>query len=72
MWHTPFHTLHGDIPFHDVLKLALLIFWVVMLVDVAQRKFPEENTRLMWLLIILLVPLGAVVYYFVGRKQGTR
>ena len=57
---------------HDPVHLALLIFWVLMIVDCTQRKFEDSNTRLMWLLIILMVPFGALIYCFVGRKQGTR
>lgn len=57
---------------HDPVGLLLLIFWVMMIVDCTQRKFEDSTTRLMWLLIVLMVPFGALIYCFVGRKQGTR
>lgn len=58
---------------NDPIHLLLLIFWVMMIVDCTQRKFEDSTTRMMWLLIILLLPgIGALIYCFVGRKQGTR
>jgi len=47
------------------------IFWIVELVDVARREFPDSNTKVLWLLVVLLSHgIGALVYYFVGKRQG--
>ena len=53
------------------LSVGVTVLWVWMLVDAAQRQFKDDNTRLMWVLIIVLAGwVGAAVYYFVGRKEG--
>ena len=55
-----------------VLLLLPSIFWLIQLIDVLRRHFPEPNNKIIWVLVILFTHLiGALVYYFVGRKQGT-
>jgi phospholipase D-like protein len=51
--------------------LALLAFWVWMLVDCIQRNFPpnEQNAKIVWILVIVLAGwLGALIYFFVVKK----
>ena len=37
-----------------------------MLVDVAKRKFKEENEKIVWILVIALTGIiGAAIYYFI-------
>lgn len=51
--------------------LAFTVFWIVELVDVARREFPDSNTKIMWLLVVLLAHgIGAIIYHIVGRPQG--
>ena len=39
------------------------------LIDVLKNEFTGSN-KIVWLLVtILLHPLGAIIYYFVGRNQ---
>jgi prolipoprotein diacylglyceryltransferase len=41
------------------------IFWIFMLVNCAKRNFKNDNDRIVWLLIIILLGIiGAIVYYF--------
>ena len=55
-----------------VLLLLPSIFWLIQLIDVLRRHFPEPNNKIIWVLVILFTHLiGALVYYCVGRKQGT-
>ena len=49
-----------------ILGVAYFIFWVFMLVDCINRSF---GRKLAWLLIINLVPFGAVFYYFIVKRQ---
>lgn len=47
------------------------IFWLVELVDVLKRKFYDPNMKIVWILVVLFLhSLGALIYYFVGQKQG--
>lgn len=45
------------------------IFWVLMLIDAAQRRFKNENDRVLWIVIIVFGHfIGALVYYFAVKK----
>ncbi len=52
------------------ISIAATIFWVWMLIDAIQRKFPNENDKVLWILVILLAGgIGAIIYYFVVKHQ---
>jgi len=52
--------------------IALMVFWIIALIDAAKREFPGQNDKLMWILVIVLVGwIGALIYWFVGRQRGT-
>ena len=53
------------------IAVLLLVFWVLMIVDVAKRKFKNENDRVAWILIIVLLNcIGAIVYYFAIKRPN--
>ena len=57
-----------------ILALVLLpsIFWLVELIDVVRRRFPDPTVKIVWVLVVIFTHfVGALVYYFVGRRQGT-
>jgi hypothetical protein len=46
------------------------IFWIMMLVDVINRKFDNESDKTIWILVIALGHLiGAIVYYFAVKNK---
>jgi NADH:ubiquinone oxidoreductase subunit 6 (subunit J) len=48
-----------------------VVFWILMLVDCAKRKFKEPNTQIVWVLIIIFTGLiGALIYYFIIKKPN--
>jgi TctA family transporter len=54
-----------------ILALAIggFVFWILMLVDAAQRDFKKEDEKIVWILVIVLAGwIGALVYFFAGRK----
>lgn len=52
------------------LAVFLTVFWILMIIDVAKRKFKNENDKIVWILIVILLSwLGAVIYYFVIKKD---
>lgn len=60
-----------------IISIAGIVLWILMLVDVIQRKeedFPNKsnNEKVIWLVIVILTSwVGAVVYYFsVYKKTG--
>lgn len=49
--------------------LAPLVLWVIALVDIIKSDFVGNN-KLIWLLLVLLIPLlGVILYFFIGRNQ---
>ena len=59
-------------------SLAILGFWVWMLVECALYTPAENNLKLVWVLIIVLTGcIGALIFFFVQRpkdrvRQGYR
>lgn len=52
------------------LLLLPLAFWIWMVIDVAVNEPDEGNTKIVWLLIVLLGQfIGALIYFFVRRPQ---
>jgi len=51
-----------------LLILLPLTFFAIL--DVVRSDFRRDSDRILWALIVLLVPvIGPVLYYLVGRKQ---
>jgi|GEM_PF-2675025 len=50
--------------------IVMLGFWVAALVDLKKREFLYPNSKKIWLaLLILLPPLGIILYFIVGKQQ---
>lgn len=46
-----------------------LIIWIVMLIDVINRKFPNDSDRTTWILVVCLTGwIGATIYYFAIKR----
>ncbi len=53
--------------------LLPIFLQVFAIVDLFGRKFEDQSNKIIWALIILLVPfLGSIVYFLVGRKAGVK
>lgn len=51
--------------------IFLFIFWILMIVDAAQRKFKNENDKIVWIIVVALLNwIGALIYYFVIKKPN--
>jgi len=77
LWEASMHSIYSNhfalffIPliFIMLLSLALFILVIWTLIDVLRNEFTGNN-KIIWLLtIILLPPLGSVLYIFIGREQ---
>ena len=54
-----------------VFALAIVAFWVWMLVDCIQHEFPpqEQNAKIVWILVIIFAGwIGGLIYFFVVKK----
>jgi hypothetical protein len=55
-----------------LLVVAYAILWIMALVDVLRRQFPEPNLKIIWLLVIIFAHgIGVLLYFLIGRNQGT-
>lgn len=53
------------------LSLAATVFWIAELIDACRREFPDPNTKIIWILVLIFSHgIGALVYFFVGKPQG--
>jgi nitrate reductase gamma subunit len=53
-----------------IIGLAVFVFWLRMIIECATRESSEGNTKIIWMLVILLTSwLGALIYYFIRRPQ---
>jgi len=55
-----------------LIAIASTVFWIVEIIDVVRRDFIEPNNKIIWLLVIIFLHFfGAILYYFIGKQQGT-
>ncbi len=53
-----------------LLGLALLIFWLWMLIDCLRNEPSDGNDKIVWVLVIIFTNwIGALIYYFVRRPE---
>jgi hypothetical protein len=52
-----------------LLILLLMGFPIWMVIDCVTHESKEGNDKLIWLLVILLAPLGSLIYFFVRKLQ---
>jgi hypothetical protein len=44
--------------------------WLIALVDCLKSDFQESNQKVIWIVVLLLVPfLGWILYFIIGRGQ---
>ncbi len=56
--------------FAVLLFIASFVFWVMMIVDAAKRKFPGSSAKVGWILVLVFLGiLGAIIYYFAVKLQ---
>ena len=55
-----------------LIGITSTVFWILEIVDVSRREFRDPNNKVIWLLVIIFLHfLGALLYYFIGKSQGT-
>lgn len=58
--------------FSIIFWLAAVILFIVALIDVLKRNFANSNDKVLWLVLILVLPtLGPILYFIIGKKKGT-
>ncbi len=52
------------------IAIFAFVFWILMLVDCIQRKYKQENDKIIWVLVIIFTGIiGALIYYFIVKKK---
>jgi hypothetical protein len=66
------HVHHSALDYILMVCLLAFYFWLVQIVDVTRRQFSDSSLKTVWIVVIVLLGvLGALIYHFAGRKQGT-
>lgn len=52
--------------------IAVMVFWIVELVDCLRREFKDPTEKVVWVLVIILMHLvGAIIYWSMRKSRGT-
>lgn len=52
------------------LVMALTALWIYALVDIVRSEFKGDNDKVIWLLLVVLIPfVGTVLYFTIGQNQ---
>jgi hypothetical protein len=54
----------------EILIILVVLYHIYYLIDVLRSNFKEPINKLIWLIVIIVLPiLGCVLYMFIGRRQ---
>lgn len=53
----------------QLLSFLLLAFWLWMFIDYLFNKALDSRSQVIWGLVFLLIPFGAILYYSLGRSK---
>jgi hypothetical protein len=52
-----------------IIGLIITVYWIIQIVDCLKSDFSGSN-KIIWILVLILLgPLGAIIYSFVGKDQ---
>jgi hypothetical protein len=58
------------LPF-GLVSLLLFVFWIWMLIDAIQNPRLVGTEKIVWVLVIILLPfIGSLIYFFAGRSRS--
>jgi len=56
--------------FFGLMWVVVAVLWLVALVDILKSEFKDGLTKVIWLILVILLPfLGSILYFFIGRDQ---
>ena len=67
----------GGIGLFEMIFICLIfivpfIVWIWAIVDATKSEFKDSTSKVVWLLLICLLPfLGTILYFAIGRSQKT-
>ena len=46
------------------------LLWIIALVDILKSNFKDSNNKILWVLVVILLPvIGSVLYFMIGKNQ---
>jgi hypothetical protein len=55
-----------------LLAIGLFLIWLVTIIDIVKSDFNRDADKIVWFFfVMLLAPIGIVLYFFIGRFQKT-
>jgi drug/metabolite transporter (DMT)-like permease len=55
------------------LGIFCFVFWILMIIDAAQRKGLSDGERIAWILVLVFIGIiGALIYYFAVKRNSKR
>ena len=59
--------------FWTIFSLLIILLPIIALFSLLKLIFKDSTTKLIWVLVILLVPVaGPILYFFIGRRQRVK
>ena len=59
--------------FWTIFLLLVILLTIIALFSLLKSIFKDSTTKLIWVLVILLVPVaGPMLYFFIGRRQRVK
>ena len=59
--------------FWTIFSLLIILLPIIALFSILKSIFKDSTTKLIWVLVILLVPVaGPILYFFIGRRQRVK
>jgi uncharacterized membrane protein len=56
--------------FWTIFSALVLVLFIVALFSVLKTNFKDSTTKLIWILVILVIPgAGPIFYFLIGRRQ---
>ena len=61
----------GNLAFQELLFLLIIIVLpLIALIDVLKSSFRESVNKIVWVLVVILIPvIGPILYFIIGRNQ---
>jgi len=59
--------------FWTVFSILIIVLPIVALFSLLKSTFKDSTSKLIWVLVILLVPvIGPIFYFIIGRRQRVK
>jgi hypothetical protein len=55
-----------------LLAIGLFLLWLATIIDIVKNDFKRDADKIVWFLfVMILAPLGVLLYFLIGRFQKT-